>query len=45
MTKQELLEQFWWYTKDMPEQQKETVYEIIIKAYDLGWDQGYDDNC
>ena len=29
----------------MIEQQKETVNDIILKAYDLGWDQGYDDNC
>ena len=36
MTEQEVLEQFWWYTKDLPEQQKETVNELILKAYDLG---------
>jgi len=29
----------------MIEQQKETVNDFILKAYDLGWDQGYDDNC
>jgi hypothetical protein len=43
MTEQEVLEQFWWYTKDMPEQQKETVNDFILEAYDFGWDQGYQD--
>jgi len=43
MNEQEVLEQFWWYTKDLPKQQKETLNELILRAYDFGWDQGYQD--
>ena len=43
MTEQEVLEQFWWYTKDLPEQQKEITNELILKAYDLGYWEGQAD--